>query len=113
MLECLPPSVQHGKETETSREPGLPPFEERLGHGAQQDALDDTRVLKRPGSERMRQREDDMQVEDGQQVEPSLVEPLGACRGLALRAMPMATRVLGHLAVAALLALQHVAVIRP
>ena len=57
----------------------------------------------------MRQREHDMKVEDGQQVEQSLVEPLGSCRGLALRAMPMATRVVGHLAVTTALALVHVA----
>ena len=33
ILEGLPPSMQHGEETETSCEPGLPHFEQRLGGG--------------------------------------------------------------------------------
>ena len=57
----------------------------------------------------MRQREHDMKVDDGQPIAQSLVEPLGACRGLALWAMPIAAGIVGHLAVTAALALEHVA----
>ena len=57
----------------------------------------------------MRQREHDMKVDDRQQVEQPLVEPLGPRGGLALRAMPIAAGVIGHLAMAALVALKHVA----
>ena len=32
-LQRLPPSMQYGEETETSCEPGLPHFEQRLGGG--------------------------------------------------------------------------------
>ena len=109
MPECLPPSVQHGEKTETGREPPLAEFEQRLGHGAKQDAVDDARVLQRQGPELMRQCEHDMKVDDRQQVEQSLVEPLGSRGGLALRAMPIAAGIVGHLAVAALVALEHVA----
>ena len=101
--------VQHGEKTEMSCEPGLPNFEQRLGDGTKQDAVDDAPVLKRQGTELMRQREHDMKVDDGQQVAQSLVEPLCSCRGLALRAMPVAAGVVGHLAVVALVALKHVA----
>ena len=107
--QCLPPSVQHGEKTEASREPPLADFQQCLGHGAKQDAVDDARVLQRQGAELMRQREHDMKVGDGQQVAQSLVEPLGSRRGLALRAMPIAAGVVGHLAMAALVALKHVA----
>ena len=109
MPECLPPSVQHGEKTEAGCEPALSNFEQRLGHGAKQDAVDNARVLKRQGTELMRQREHDMKVDHGQRVAQPLVEPLGSCRGLALRAMPVAAGVVGHLAVAALVALKHVA----
>ena len=109
MPQCLPPSVQHREKTEASGEPLLADFEQRLGHGAKQDAVDDARVLQRQGTELMRQCEHDMKVDDGQQVAQSLVEPLGSRGGLALRAMPIATGIVGHLAVAALVALKHVA----
>ena len=57
----------------------------------------------------MRQREHDMKVDDRQQIEQSLAEPGGARGGLALQTMPIAAGVIGHLAVAALVALKHVA----
>ena len=50
-----------------------------------------------------------MKVDDGQQVEQSLVEPLGARCGLALRAVPIAAGIVGHFARAALVALKDVA----
>ena len=108
-LQRLPPSMQHGEETEASPEPALSHFEQRLGGGAKQDAVDDARVLQRQGSELLRQREHDMKVDDGQQVEQPLVEPLGPRGGLALRTMPIATGVIGHLAMAAPVALKDVA----
>ncbi len=108
-LQRLPPSMQHGEETEASPEPALSNFEQRLGGGAKQDAVDDAWVLQRQGTELVRQREYDMKIDNGQQVEQSLVEPLGARISLALRAMPVATGIVGHLAVAALVALKHMA----
>ncbi len=108
-LQRLPPSMQHGEETDASPEPALSNFEQRLGGGAKQDAVDDARVLQSQGSELMRQREHDMKVDDRQQVEQPLVEPLGPRGGLALRAVPIATGVVGHLAMAALVALKDVA----
>ncbi len=57
----------------------------------------------------MRQREHDMKVDDRQQVEQPLVVPLGPRGGLALRAVPIAAGIVGHFAMAALVALKDVA----
>ncbi len=109
MPEGLSPGVQHGKKPVTGRQPRFPEIEQRLGRCAKQNAVDDTRVLKRQGSELMRQRKDNVEVGDRQQLAHSFIEPLDTRGGLALRTMPIATRVVGHFAVAALVALIYMA----
>jgi hypothetical protein len=97
MLEPLAPGVQDGDEADLGAEvPGIPPQRlERFRGGAKEQAVDEAFVLQSQRAERIRKREDDVEVGDVQQLLPAGIEPLGPGRGLALRAMAVATRVVG------------------
>ena len=76
----------------------------RLGRGAEQEVVDHRLVLVGDVGDLGRQREDDVEVADRQQIGLARGEPLPCRRALALGAMPVATAVVGDAAVAAVLA---------
>ena len=78
--------------------------DERLGCGPEQEVVDGGLVLERDGADRRRQGEDDVIVSDRQQLRLAVFEPLPRRCGLALRAMPVATGVVGDAFVRAVLA---------
>ncbi|MGY4601494.1 hypothetical protein ACVWXL_009240 [Bradyrhizobium sp. GM22.5] len=82
---------------------------ERLGRGAEQNGIDHRLVLESNLSGRRRQRENDVEVRHGKEFGLSLGKPLCARRSLALRAMPIATGVVGDAGGTAVVALLDVA----
>ena len=76
----------------------------RLGGGPEQQVVDDRLVLPGDVGDLGRQREDDVEIADRQQVGLALGEPGARGRGLALRTMPIATRVVGDPKIAAVVA---------
>src|SRR5437667_3450406 len=75
---------------------GIPgDLEQSLGAGAKQKAVDFTLVLQRQRSQWMRQCEDYMDIVGGQKVPAARIEPAVTGVGLALRTMPVSTRVIG------------------
>src|ERR1035441_2258200 len=73
---------------------GIPgDLEQSFGAGAKQKAVDFTLVLQRQRSQLMRQCEDDVDVRRRQKVAAARIEPAVAGGGLALRTMPISTRV--------------------
>ena len=75
-----------------------------LGGGAEQQVVDDRLVLVGDRGDLGRQREDDMEIADRQQIGRAGREPILRRRALALGAMAIAARVVGDAAVAAILA---------
>ena len=106
--EVLSPRVKNGNE------PGLHPetltrkFRERLGGGFEKDVIENFPVSQGKGIELVRQREDDVEVLDGEELFPPGLDPFFFFEELALRAVPVPARVVGYLEVAALLALVDV-----
>ena len=96
-MQVLAPGVQHRNKTDLSAEmlrvgrDGA----QRLGRGPEQDCIDRRLVLERALGCRRRQGEHDMEVRHRQQLGLTGSEPLGARLPLALRAMPVAARVVG------------------
>src|SRR6266571_7886488 len=81
---------------------GIPgDLEQSLCAGAKQKAVDFTLVLQRQRSQLMRQCEDDMNVRYGQKIPAARIEPAVTGVGLALRTMPVSTRVIGDGLIAA------------
>src|SRR5271166_912271 len=68
---------------------------QRLGGGSEQQVVDGGLVLERDGADRSRQGEDDKVVGNRQQFRLAVFEPLPRHRSLALRAMPVATGIVG------------------
>ena len=68
MLESLTPGVQHGQKAQPGSQPfGIGGhFQKSLGYGAQQNAINDTRILQGEGGHFVRQREDDVSIRDRQ-----------------------------------------------
>ena len=95
-VQILTPGVKHGEEADGGAEqPGIGGgFEQRLGGGAKQDGVNLSWVLKRQSADLRRQREDDVEIGDGQKLRLALCQPAGASLGLALGAVPVATRVI-------------------
>ena len=75
-----------------------------LGRGLEQQVVDDGLVLVADIGDRTRQREHNMEVRHRQQIGLARGQPVLCRRALALRAMPVAARVVRDLAVRALLA---------
>ena len=100
------PGVEHGGDADAGAEvPGIGgDREQRLGRGAEQQVVDHRLVLIGDVGDLGRQREDDVEVADRQQIGLARGEPVPCRRALALGAMPVAAGVVGDAAVAAVLA---------
>ena len=98
--------MEHGGEADAGAEmPGIGgDGEQRLGCRAEQQIVHHRLVLVRDRGDLGRQGEDQVEVADRQQIGLAGSEPILRRRALALRAMPVATRVVGDLTVAAILA---------
>ena len=94
-LELARPRVQHGRDAELGPEP-LPIVSERedgLGRGAQQKRKDLPPMSEGERSERRRKGEDDVEVVDVEDASHALLDPTGLREALALRTVPIPTRV--------------------
>lgn len=111
VLQGLTPSMEDGGHTELSAEMlgGGRDGGECLGRAAEQNGIDDRLVLERNLSGRRRQGEGGVEVWHGKEFGLSLGKPLRARRALALRAMPIATGVVGDAGGTAVVALLDVA----
>jgi len=83
--------------------------DQRLGGSLEQDVVDHGLVLVGDVGDRGRQREQDMEVRHRQQPGLAVREPLLRGCALALRAMPVATAVVGDDGVRTVLAARHMA----
>ena len=101
-----PQRVEHGGDADAGAEvPGIGgDREHRLGRGAEQKVVDHRLVLIGDGGDLGRQREDDVEVADRQQIGLARRQPVPCRRALALGAVPVAAAVVGDAAVAAVLA---------
>jgi hypothetical protein len=77
---------------------------DRLSRGLEQDVVNDRLVLERDGGDRGRHGEDDVEIGDRQKVSLTIRKPLGARQALALRAVPVATAIVGDANHAAVIA---------
>ena len=105
------PAVEHGGDADAGAEVlGIGgDGEQRLGRGAEQQVVDHRLVLVGDGGDLGRQREDEVEVADRQQIGLARGEPVPRRRALALGAMAVAAGVVGDPAVAAILAALDVA----
>jgi hypothetical protein len=96
--EGLPPCMKDGDEAKLAAEmlgiggDGL----ERLGHGVEQDGVDQRLVLVGDGGNLGWQREHDMEIRHRQQIDLAGGQPSIARGPLALGAMPVAARIISH-----------------
>ena len=79
-------------------------FQQRLGGGLEQAVVDDSWVLQGQGCQFVGQREHHVKIRHRQQFACALREPSGPGHRLALRAVPVAARVVLNLLVAAVVA---------
>ncbi len=103
---CRAPGVKHGGGTDAGAEvPGIGgDGKQRLGRGAEQQVVHHRLVLVGDRSDLGRQREDQVEVADWQQIGLAGGEPVSRRRALTLGAMAVAARVVRNPAVAALFA---------
>src|SRR5260370_15076847 len=103
---CGAPAVEHGGGADASAEmPGIGGDRQQcLGGRAEQQVVDDRLVLVSDRSDLGRQREDDVEIADRQQIGLAGCEPIRRCRTLTLWAMSVTARVVSDAAVAAILA---------
>ena len=103
VLQPLVPGMEHAEEADLGAEmPRIAcDLQQRGGTGAEQQAIDQALVLERERCQFPRQREYGMNVARGQQLPFALPEPADAGVALALRAVPVAARVIGDGGVAA------------
>ena len=92
MLEVLSPGVEHAEESDIRSHVlwVASQFEHRRGAGAIEQIIEQPLVLQCESGEFMRQREDDVEVWDGQQFSRASRQPFCACVPLALGAVPVA-----------------------
>jgi len=111
MREGLPPGVQNGDHAAFGAEVAGIGTDEANGlrRRLEQDVVDDRLVLQGDGRDRRRHGEDDVEVRHRQQVGTAIGDPLGARQALALRAVPVATAVIGDADEAAVTALLDMA----
>jgi hypothetical protein len=104
------PGVQHQRRADASAQVlGVcGDGQQHLGGDVEQQAIDHGLVLIRDVGNRRRQREDHVVVLHRQQIGLAGLEPALGRAALALRAMPVAARVVGHLIGAAAFAAQDV-----
>jgi hypothetical protein len=100
------PGVEHGGVADAGAEMLVigGDGEQRLGRRAEQQVVDRRLVLVGDRGDLDRQGEDQVKVTDRQQIGLARGTPVSRRRALALRAMAVATRVVGYPAVAARLA---------
>ena len=93
----LPPRVQHRGDDDRAAEMSRIPAEreQRVSGRAEEQCVDHPRIALGQGVEIVRQREDDMEVRNGQQVGLARREPPFLGQGLTFRAMAIATGVVG------------------
>ena len=93
-----PPGVQDRREAEVAAEMAriAPEGGERLGDGPEEEGVEPPGVALSECVQGVRQREDHVEVGDGEQVGPAGVEPALLGEGLAFRAMAVATGVVGE-----------------
>src|SRR3974377_2605369 len=93
----LMPGVQHAEKAEVSTEMSgsAGHFEQGFGTGAEQQAIEELAVLQRQGCQLVRGGEDDMHVGRREKFLAPGLEPTVAGVGLTLRAMAIATAVIG------------------
>jgi hypothetical protein len=98
--------MEHGGSADASAEmPGIGgDREQRLGCRAEQQVVDDRLVLVGDRSDLGRQRENDVEIADRQEIGLAGREPILRRRALTLWAMAIAARVVGDAAVAAIFA---------
>src|ERR1700686_2546874 len=110
-MEILTPSVKHGQETDgRAQVPGVcRDGEHRLGHCPEENAVDYPGILQRQAGDLLRQCKHHVEILHRQQLGLPFGQPLGAGRGLALRATPISTRVIRDGAMSALIALVRMA----
>jgi hypothetical protein len=80
-------------------------FQQGLGRGTEQDGVDQLGVLQRQAADLRRERKHYVKIGRRQKLRLPLGEPFGAGRGLALRTMAIATRVIYVDAMSALITL--------
>ena len=97
VVQVLAPAVQHRDQADL----GAQMFgiggdrAQRLGRGPEQDRVDHRLVLEGDRRDRRRQREDDMEIGNRQEFVLPRGKPFPAGLPLALRAMPVATGIVG------------------
>ena len=108
--EVLAPGVQDGREAERASQVLRIPREglERLAGCAKEQIVDDAGSRKSQPTELVGQREDDVEVGDGEQVGAAGLEPVLLGEQLALRAVAVATGVVDGAAVSAAVTLFEV-----
>lgn len=97
MRQGLPPGVQDGNHPSLGTEILAIGGDQadRLCRGFEDDVVDDCLVLQGDGGDRGRHRKDEMEIRDRQQVDAAIGHPLSARQALTLRAVPVATAVIG------------------
>jgi len=110
VLQGLAPGVQDGEEADLGTEVSSITGQrlERFGYGSKEDAVDLALVLQCEWTDRFRNREDHVEVRYGKQFTLPIVEPLGPSLALALRAVTIATGVIGNPLVPAAIASKSV-----
>jgi len=103
MDESLPPGVEHGEEPDAGpEEAGIGGhIEQGGGGGPEEQIVEDARMGKGEGPELVGQREDHVAVGHGEHIGLALLEPVRLGAALTLGTVPVAARVVGDLAVAA------------
>jgi hypothetical protein len=111
MMQVLSPGMEHRHESDPRAQMfGVGgDLQEGFGRSAKEHAVNYPLVLEGQGSDHLRQREDDVEVLDREQLSGALFEPHRAGCALALRAMAIAAGTIRDRAVAATVALFDVA----
>src|ERR1019366_9322219 len=103
-VKVLPPAMEHGEES------GFHPQalriggngEQGLGDGAEEHVVDNLLVVEGDGGKGRGEGEDHVKVIGGQQLGGALLDPLSACRALALGTMAVAAGAIAGVRVLAL-----------
>ena len=110
MPQGLAPGVQYGQEANVC--PQMTPVrgdgQQCFGHGAEEHAINQARILKRQCGQFLRQGENDVAIRDRQKLGRPCLQSLVSRCGLALRAMPISTRVVRDGLMRAVITLLHV-----
>ena len=103
--EVLSPRVEDSDEAGLDPETLFCKFRERLGGDLEKNVINDFPVSQGKRIELVRQREDDVEVLDGEELFPPCLDPLLFLQELAFGAVSVPARVVRYLDMAALLAL--------